>query len=164
MCRRPAVTWNSDLIQPDTLVFSCLVMMLHGAKPCTAVCKRRKTTDIKKSQLLFKQQAFYIPYGILWWRFTDSNRGPVDYDSIALTDWAKEPEPEIVANDWVQLLELLNKVWDLGLVLLPSYLVVRTICCDRFGFCWLTVQSAFRGRQVSFYTTVGGGVLLKDKH
>jgi len=21
-----------------------------------------------------------------WWRFTDSNRGPVDYDSIALTD------------------------------------------------------------------------------
>ena len=22
----------------------------------------------------------------LWWRFTDSNRGPVDYDSIALTD------------------------------------------------------------------------------
>ena len=25
------------------------------------------------------------------------------------------------ANDWVQLLELLNKVWDLGLVLLPSY-------------------------------------------
>ena len=25
------------------------------------------------------------------------------------------------ANDWVQLLELLNKVWDLGLLLLPSY-------------------------------------------
>ncbi len=22
----------------------------------------------------------------IWWRFTDSNRGPVDYDSIALTD------------------------------------------------------------------------------
>jgi hypothetical protein len=22
----------------------------------------------------------------VWWRFTDSNRGPVDYDSIALTD------------------------------------------------------------------------------
>ena len=21
-----------------------------------------------------------------WWLFTDSNRGPVDYDSIALTD------------------------------------------------------------------------------
>ena len=31
-------------------------------------------------------------------------------------DWAKEPEPKIIANDWVQLLELLNKVWDLGLV------------------------------------------------
>ena len=29
-------------------------------------------------------------------------------------DWAKEPEPKIIANDWVQLLELLNKVWDLG--------------------------------------------------
>jgi hypothetical protein len=27
------------------------------------------------------QQAFKV-----WWRFTDSNRGPVDYDSIALTD------------------------------------------------------------------------------
>jgi hypothetical protein len=24
--------------------------------------------------------------GEFWWRFTDSNRGPVDYDSIALTD------------------------------------------------------------------------------
>lgn len=24
--------------------------------------------------------------GGVWWRFTDSNRGPVDYDSIALTD------------------------------------------------------------------------------
>jgi hypothetical protein len=23
---------------------------------------------------------------VSWWRFTDSNRGPVDYDSIALTD------------------------------------------------------------------------------
>jgi len=23
---------------------------------------------------------------VFWWRFTDSNRGPVDYDSIALTD------------------------------------------------------------------------------
>jgi len=22
----------------------------------------------------------------IWWLFTDSNRGPVDYDSIALTD------------------------------------------------------------------------------
>ena len=25
-----------------------------------------------------------FPFG--WWLFTDSNRGPVDYDSIALTD------------------------------------------------------------------------------
>jgi hypothetical protein len=23
---------------------------------------------------------------LVWWLFTDSNRGPVDYDSIALTD------------------------------------------------------------------------------
>lgn len=23
---------------------------------------------------------------LYWWLFTDSNRGPVDYDSIALTD------------------------------------------------------------------------------
>ena len=38
----------------------------------------------------------------------------MDYDSIALTDLAKEPEPKIIANDWVQLLELLNKVCDLA--------------------------------------------------
>ena len=28
----------------------------------------------------------YYPEEYIWWRFTDSNRGPVDYDSIALTD------------------------------------------------------------------------------
>ena len=27
-----------------------------------------------------------IAGALFWWRFTDSNRGPVDYDSIALTD------------------------------------------------------------------------------
>ena len=27
-----------------------------------------------------------LPRAFVWWRFTDSNRGPVDYDSIALTD------------------------------------------------------------------------------
>ena len=29
-------------------------------------------------------------------------------------DWAKEPEPKIVANEMGWLLELLNKVWDLA--------------------------------------------------
>jgi hypothetical protein len=32
-----------------------------------------------------RQLAAVGPSGF-WWRFTDSNRGPVDYDSIALTD------------------------------------------------------------------------------
>ena len=31
-------------------------------------------------------------------------------------------------------------------------------CCVRSGFCGLTVLVAFRGDQVSFYTTEGGGL------
>ena len=42
----------------------------------------------------------------------------VSYDSSPLTDLVKEPEPKFIANDWVQLRELLNQVWDLGLLLL----------------------------------------------
>ena len=43
----------------------------------------------------------------------------------------------------------------LGLSLLPSYLVVRTICCDRFGFAGGTVLVASRKDQVSINTTAG---------
>ena len=35
-------------------------------------------------------------------------------------------------------------------------------CCGRFGFGGLTVLSACRGDPVSFITTVGDVVLLKD--
>ena len=37
-------------------------------------------------------------------------------------------------------------------------------CGGRSDFCGATVLSASRGYQVSFYTTVGGDVLVKDKH
>ena len=60
------------------------------------------------------------------------------------------------------MLELLNKVCDLGLSLLVVVWAVRRNCLVRFDFCGSTVLSAFSGDQVSFYTTVGGGVLLKD--
>ena len=40
--------------------------------------------------------------------------------------------------------------------------MVRTNCGGRFGFGGATVLVACRGDQVSFYTTVGGVVLLKD--
>ena len=46
----------------------------------------------------------------------------------------------------------------LGLSLLPSYLVVRTICFDRFSFGGSTVLVVCCGDQVSFYTTEGGVV------
>ena len=38
--------------------------------------------------------------------------------SGSVLDAIQQPEPKIIANDWVQLRELLNKVWDLGLLLL----------------------------------------------
>jgi hypothetical protein len=62
------------------------------------------------------------------------------------------------------LLELLNKVCDLGLVLLVVVWVVRKNHIGGFGFGGATVLLASRGDQVSFKTTVGGGgvVLLKD--
>ncbi len=40
----------------------------------------------KKNLLAMTQQVFNTGQKCSWWRFTDSNRGPVDYDSIALTD------------------------------------------------------------------------------
>ena len=41
---------------------------------------------------------------------------------------------------------------------------MRTNYRVRFGFCGSTVLVAYRGQDVSFYTTVGGDVLLKDIH
>jgi hypothetical protein len=38
---------------------------------------------VRKKGLGFLQ---VLDFKKIWWRFTDSNRGPVDYDSIALTD------------------------------------------------------------------------------
>ena len=52
-------------------------------------------------------------------------------------DWAKEPEPKIIANDWVQLLELLNKVWDLGLL---EILLMRTNQMDLLGAARLAIE------------------------
>jgi hypothetical protein len=40
---------------------------------------------------------------------------------------------------------------------------MRTNYRVRFGFCGSTVLVAYRGQDVSFYTTVGGDVLLTDK-
>ena len=65
-----------------------------------------------------------------------------------------------LANDWVQLLELLNKVCDLGLLLLVVVWVVRKNHIGGFGFGGATVLLACRGRQVSFNTTVHGVVVL----
>lgn len=48
-------------------------MAAVGPSPVFCV-DNEKTPDARASGLL------------VWWRFTDSNRGPVDYDSIALTD------------------------------------------------------------------------------
>jgi len=58
----------------------------------------------------------------------------------------------------------LNKVWDLGLLLLVVVWVVRKNHIGGFGFGGSTVLLASSGYQVSFNTTAGGGVLLKDMH
>ena len=52
----------------------------------------------------------------------------------------------------MKLLELLNKVWDLGLL---EILLMRRNCGGRFDFGGLTVLVARCGDQVSFNTTVG---------
>ena len=64
------------------------------------------------------------------------------------------------ANDWVVLLELLNKVSRLGLL---EMLLMRTNHICGFSFSAGFVLSASGGHQVSFNTTVGGVVLLKAK-
>jgi hypothetical protein len=61
-----------------------------------------------------------------------------------------------MANDWVQLLELLNKFWDLGSL---EILQMRRNCCVKFVFGGLTVLVARSGDQVSFNTTVGDQTL-----
>src|SRR3982751_1231189 len=43
---------------------------------------RLMSRGLKKALQVIDLQGFPI----FWWLFTDSNRGPVDYDSIALTD------------------------------------------------------------------------------
>ena len=55
-----------------------------------------------------------------------------------------------------RLLELLNKVCDLGLLLLVVVWVVRKNHIGGSGFGGATVLVASRGDQVSCYTTVGG--------
>jgi hypothetical protein len=69
------------------------------------------------------------------------------------------------ANDWVQLLELQNKVCDLGFSLRVVVWAVRMNCCGGFGFGGGAVLVGSSGDPVSFNTTVLGGVvvLLKDK-
>ena len=77
-------------------------------------------------------------------------------------DWAKEPEPKIIANDWVQLLELLNKVWDLADLIKARFSrgYAKTVVLS-----WVQRGSRACGfsvvLQVSFYTTEGGVLLLR---
>jgi hypothetical protein len=43
--------------------------------------------DLGNKKGTVRYSAFFVNASVgNWWRFTDSNRGPVDYDSIALTD------------------------------------------------------------------------------
>jgi hypothetical protein len=57
-----------------------------GYKRCTGGYMRQKNYEHKKACYLINSRLFNALAGSDWWRFTDSNRGPVDYDSIALTD------------------------------------------------------------------------------
>lgn len=50
---------------------------------CDIGCKARKRKSHPEVAFLSKCLMHIEKF---WWRFTDSNRGPVDYDSIALTD------------------------------------------------------------------------------
>ena len=36
-------------------------------------------------------QLYYRATYLIWWAFTDSNRGPIGYEPTALTNWAKGP-------------------------------------------------------------------------
>jgi hypothetical protein len=60
------------------------------------------------------------------------------------------------------LLALLDQVWGLEGCPLKGQ-TMRKNRYVRFAFGWATVLVACLGLQVSFNTTVGGDVLLKDK-
>jgi hypothetical protein len=65
-----------------------------AASPTLRVGAQPNGTLYKCLQIAYNQQVqkklatFLVAnfHWLVWWRFTDSNRGPVDYDSIALTD------------------------------------------------------------------------------
>ena len=44
-----------------------------------------------------------------WWRIRDSNPGPADYDSVALTDWANSPQKIIIIQQLCQTIKLLSE-------------------------------------------------------
>ena len=66
---------------------------------------------------------------------------PRTLDNIAIH--SSKGVANFCVNDWALLLELLNKVCDLGLL---EILLVRMNCCFRFGFSGFTVQVVSRGR------------------
>ena len=75
---------------------------------------------------------------------------PRTLDDIAIH--ASKGVANFCVNDWALLLELLNKVCDLGLL---EILLVGMNCCLRFGFGGSTVLVVSRGDQMSCYTTEG---------
>jgi hypothetical protein len=70
----------------DRLRLVADLSMVHAQQECSIGCQstsRHSRVEAKKSHMLCEHVALSTNF---WWRFTDSNRGPVDYDSIALTD------------------------------------------------------------------------------
>ena len=55
--------------------------------PLTSVVTSQERNTTKKAPRYFLRSSEANRHApCRWWLFTDSNRGPVDYDSIALTD------------------------------------------------------------------------------
>ena len=86
----PAYMVPRDGLEPSTQGFSVLcstnwateasMATLRGLEPLTS-----SVTGWRTNQL------YYRAIFILWWAFTDSNRGPIGYEPTALTNWAKGP-------------------------------------------------------------------------
>ena len=63
----------------STMVFDFLI---GEAWPVVAGCLHQCLhAKLQRGQTSLPDPSFY-----LWWRFRDSNPGPADYDSVALTD------------------------------------------------------------------------------
>ena len=129
------------------ILYAGLLGLMHYL-PSQMLRWRRSETIWKK--WLQRRASRFVAYcrRIRWLALRWRNRGANKrLCSIWNIDWA---------NDWVQLRELLNKVWDLGLLLLVVVWVVRINHICGFGLGGLTVLLVWCGDQVSFNTTVGG--------